>query len=223
MTASATAPRILRIMPREMRLMSERILSLTAMPRGFSPVLCDIVMYSQGLGLGGFADLEAGIEALKAADPSKLTLQGAILDAHGQHAWVVLPSALDLLGDGVTPLEIRNVAEPGELAVAAAYGARLGLEVTVEGTTLSARRVPASDPLLDRLLTDGTPISEDLWWRIWALAQTALAPDTDVSRRHAGAVIVMPDGTVIGRKDNDDETDPGFMLATAKAGKELTT
>jgi len=93
----------------------------------------------------------------------------------------------------------------------------------MDGTALAAHRVTPADPLLDEILENGTPIAEDLWWRVWALAQTALAPDTDISRRHAGAVIVMPDGSVIGRTDNDDETDPAFMLATAKAGKELTS
>jgi len=37
----------LQVMPREMRMMSERILSLTALPKGFALMVCDVAMYSQ--------------------------------------------------------------------------------------------------------------------------------------------------------------------------------
>jgi hypothetical protein len=71
----------------------------------------------------------------------------------------------------------------------------------------------ADDPLLRELQQDGVLIEAELWWRIYHLAQRALTPDSVVSRRHAGPLIVNDDGTVIGRKDNDDETDIGFLIS----------
>lgn len=218
----STDATILRVMPREMRLMSERILSLTELPKGFALMALDLVMYSEAMGLGGFALLETRIDALKPADPRRLTLVSDTgprwrLDANGEHAWFVIPSAIDLLdeaiGDGETAeIEIVGAADPEELAVATAFACRSGLTVTCAGTVLTARRAESlADPVMDKVLQDGCRIAADQWWRIYELAQTALAPDTVVSRRHAGPVIVTEDGTVIGRSDNDDDTDVSFI------------
>ena len=68
------------------------------------------------------------------------------------------------------------------------------------------------EPLLWDLLQNGVSIDADLWWRVYAVAQKALAPDSVVSRRHAGPVIVNDDGSIIGRKDSDDETDLSFLI-----------
>jgi hypothetical protein len=68
------------------------------------------------------------------------------------------------------------------------------------------------EPLHWDVLQNGLSIETDLWWRIYSLAQKALAPDSVVSRRHAGPVIVNDDGTIIGRKDSDDETDLRFLI-----------
>ncbi|MCH4813870.1 hypothetical protein MLE19_21340 [Halomonas neptunia] len=212
---------MLRIMPREMRMMSERILSLTDLPKGFITMICDTIMYSEAMGLGGFAMLEAQIDALKPSDPARLRLDahGQTLDAGGLHAWTVVPSALDLLGFAVSQgktarLTIINTLGANELSVAEGLGRRHGLAVLVEATTLTAEGLDApDDPILTRVLQEGCSIAEDQWWRIWALAQTALSPDSVVSRRHAGPVIVADDGQIIGRKDNDDDTD--FSLITS--------
>ncbi len=94
----------LTIMPREMRLMSERILSLTTLPKGFFLAVTDTVMLSQKLGLGGFAMLEDRFETLRTPDLSRIAVtvengKSLVLDAGGQHAWFVVPSLLDLLGE----------------------------------------------------------------------------------------------------------------------------
>lgn len=215
---------ILRVMPREMRLMSERILSLSSLPKGFFLTVGDFPMYSQKLGLGGFRLFEERAESFKAADPSHLRIidedsDGKIvLDAAGEHAWFVLPSALDLLGEITASTEegqvtVNNVRDPQELAIAADYGPRIGLTVTVNGNVLKARKAEAAvvDETLRALLEEGAEIDAGLWWSVYHHAKQALATDSLVSRRHAGAVIVNEDGTVIGRKDNDDETDVNFL------------
>lgn len=227
---------MLRIMPREMRLMGERILSLTGQPKGLFLSLTDIVMYSEKLGAGGFAMLERSVADFKDAVPARITIvseSGATiaLDAVGQHAWFVLPVVIDLLGElvarfGEGEVTIADAIDPAEFAVATELGRRSGLGITFESgpiarLTAVARPLTgdfrADDPLLAALMDDGTPINEALWWRIYHLARTALAPDTVVSRRHAGPLIVNEDGSVIGRTDNDDDTDISFL---SKSGRE---
>lgn len=219
----------LRVMPREMRLMSERILSLTALPKGFALMIGDVVMLSQALGLGGFALLEQRLPLLRQADPRALTLEGDSLDAGGQQAWIVLASLIDHLGLQLAQgqparITLRNLSDPAELAVAVPLGARVGLAVTLDG--LLARATPRAtreDPVLHRLLHEGCQIEPALWWRIYDCAQTALTPDSVVSRRHAGPVIVTEDGRVIGRSDNDDDTDVGFLARVDVAQTRGTT
>lgn len=228
----------LKIMPREMRLMSERILSLTTLPKGFFLAVTDTVMLSQKLGLGGFAMLEERFEDLRAPDLSRIAVtqengKSLVLDAGGQHGWFVVPTLLDLLGElvarfGDGQVTVVNALEPAELGVATALGGRTGLTVlhtAGDAQVFSATAQPVTgkvatdDPVLWHLLCNGTPIEADLWWRIYDRAKKALAVDTVVSRRHAGPMIVNEDGTVIGRKDNDDETDISFLAAPGAAAQ----
>ncbi len=227
-----TSMTTLRIMPREMRLMSERILSLMALPKGFFLAMQDFVMLSQKVGLGGFAALEERFDLLADAKPEAITItaengSALVLDAGNQHGWVVVPSLLDLLGEltakhGEARITVRNAVEPAEVKIAEALGGRTGLSVTVEeGGVVTAKpqpltgRVAEDDPVLWDLLCNGTPIEADLWWRVYHHAKKALAADTVVSRRHAGPMIVNEDGSVTGRKDNDDDTDVSFLAAPA--------
>lgn len=221
----------LRIMPREMRLMSERILSLTALPKGFALMVQDVVMYSEKMGFGGFAHLEKRLPELLEADPAKIRItregEGEIaLDAGGQHAWFVVPSLIDLLvegvvADGTARVEISNIADPAELGIASGLAARAGLSVECRIGKISmvtaSKASTVSDPVLQAALEDGCMIEADQWWRIYHLAQTALTPDSVVSRRHAGPLIVTEDGKVIGRTDNDDDTDISFLSNVAKS------
>jgi len=221
----------LTVMPREMRMMTERILSLTALPPGFAAMASDVVMFSQRFGLGGFARLERRLDALKRADPAALAIVGEDeghidLDGGGEDAWVVAPTLVDLLGElavrhGTGSIAVANVVDPEELRVALPLAARSGLSASMAGAVTGPVFVAGvqrltgetarDEPLLWDLLRQGCRIEAALWWRIYALAQTALAPDSVVSRRHAGPLIVTEDGTVIGRKDNDDETDLAFL------------
>lgn len=229
MNSSHSSPSM-RVMPREMRLMSERIFSLSSLPKGFFLAVGDIPMYSQKLGLGGFKLFEQRFESFKSAAPGRITIASEdgnrmTLDACGEHAWFVLPTAIDLLGEltarfGSAELTVTGATDAEELALATRFGGRSGLSISVFGDVLKA--VPAAvtgdvrkdDPLLWSLLDNGAEIESDLWWRIYHLAKQALATDSVVSRRHAGPMIVNEDGTVIGRKDNDDETDVSFLSSS---------
>lgn len=227
-----TETQTLRVMPREMRLMSERIWSLTDLPKGFALMITDVVMYSQALGLGGFPLFEARLPALMPANPHRLKLMSdngdaLALDAGGQHAWVTLPSVLDLAELALAHqdsarITVTDVTDPEELAVASALGARRGLKMELAGNVLTATRIPAADPVLAQVLQDGARIEAAQWWRIYELAQTALTPDSVVSRRHAGVNIVTEDGQIIGRTDNDDDTDPNFINSVGLKPREAT-
>lgn len=231
---SAAMEKTLRIMPREMRMMTERILSLTNLPNGFVLMASDLVMFSQALGLGGFALLERRFEALQGADPARLSVasedgNALTLDASGEHAWVVVPTLVDLLGELAAHHETARITicgamDPEELLVAQAVAARHALCVRIEGAgepvAVASPAVVSGDlrldePVLWTLMLQGVAIDEALWWRVYHLAQKALTPDSPVSRRHAGPLIVNEDGSVTGRKDNDDETDFAFLTTTS--------
>ncbi|MDR6820370.1 hypothetical protein J2X76_005567 [Neorhizobium sp. 2083] len=217
----------MRVMPREMRLMSERIFSLSSLPKGFFLTVGDFPMYSQKLGLGGFQLFEKRFVSFRSAAVARIAIASEeghriTLDAAGEHAWFVLPTALDLLGElaarfGSAELTVLGATDADELAIATRFGGRSGLAISMSGNVLKAvpaavtGDVPKDDPLLWSLLEEGAEIESDLWWRIYHLAKQALATDSIVSRRHAGPMIVNEDGTVIGRKDNDDETDVTFL------------
>lgn len=229
----------LRVMPREMRMMTERVFSLSGQPKGFFLMLQDVVMYSQKLGLGGFALLEMRWESLKRGDPSRFSVaheagDTLTLDAGSQQAWFVIPTVIDLLGEltarcGRASISVINVIDPAELRLAADLAARSGLSVTfLEDAQPALAATPAAvsgdvskdEPLLWDLLQNGAAIDADLWWRIYAIAQKALAPDSVVSRRHAGPIIVNDDGSIIGRKDSDDETDLSFLITPVNKSTE---
>lgn len=228
---SGSSNTVLQIMPREMRMMTERVFSTTALPKGFFLMVQDVVMYSQRLGLGGFKLLEERTASLKDADPSRLSIVSEdddrlVLDGCNQHAWFVIPTAIDLLGElvhkhGRASVTVINVIDASELRLAVELAARSGLAAEfTAGTQPNLSATPAAisgnlatdEPLHWDLLQNGLPIDADLWWRVYSLATKALAPDSVVSRRHAGPVIVNDDGTIIGRKDSDDETDLSLLL-----------
>lgn len=223
----------LRLMPREMRMMSERIFSLAQMPRGFALTLSDVPMYSQYLGLGGFALLRDDHNAFMAADPTALAVTddsatSVTLDLKGQPAWVGLHAILDLAAELAAALgaqaqakiTVLNARHPQELAIAAALAGRIGLQLDYsphgDGAVFSAQPAPVQDPIMAILNHEGTPLAPALWWEIYETARSALAPDTAVSRRHAGVQIVNPDGSVIGRGDNDDDADVDFLARGAR-------
>jgi hypothetical protein len=191
-------------------------------------------MYSQMTGLGGLAHLLDRFERLKVADPGTIAVVdetdgGMTVDCGGEHAWVAIPSLIDLMREqvactGTAMIEITRAGDAAELALAESFGKRFGLDVgfrdsigpRLEARSLAGDRNP--DPVLRNALENGALVPEDLWWRFYDLARKALATDTVVSRRHAGPVMVTEDGKVIGRLDNDDDTDIEFLMNPQAGG-----
>lgn len=223
----------LRLMPREMRQMSERVFSLTSIPRGFSLTLVDVPMLSQHLGLGGFAMLNQSQGAISDADPRAIAVTYEVgdqltVDLAGQHAWIGLNAILDLSAElvathGRAEIAVQRATHPEEFAVAGALAPRTGLSIAVrhgrDGCFVTAVPAPIADPVMEQLNCHGALVPAELWWSIYDTARKALAPDTAVSRRHAGVQIINDDGTIVGRPDNDDEADIGFLAR----GRAVTT
>lgn len=213
------------LLPREVRLVVERILLLTRLPAGAVPSVRDAVLYSAAAGLGGLPLLQSSFETLRACDPAAIGLDEPapgrlVLRGGGQHAWVVLPVLLDALAEaaerrGEATVEIAEVVDAEELRAAAALAPRWGLAVRAEAGALSAVPQPgAEDSVLHRALREGIPVEPALWWTLHHLSNASLSPDTPESRRHAGPVIVEADGQIIGRTDHDDDTDLSLLTAT---------
>jgi hypothetical protein len=206
----------------------ERMLLVAGLPQGFVGAVRDCVLYSHALGLGGFYALQRDYHHLARANPANLTLYKgppARLYGRGEHAWIAAPAALDLAlssfrtgGDGVILLEDLVAYE--ELRVIEGLAARYGAEVEVSaldsaGTSRVRMRTDGSsgeDGVLARALKHGLPLPRALWHELYHRSLAALSPDSIVSRRHAGPVMVDAEGRVHGR--DDDDTD--FALLTGK-------
>ena len=224
-TCQSNPSAVMTVSLREMRMVFERLLQVTRIESGLVPALRDCALYSAALGLGGFASLAQTLEAISKADPRALSLDGLTIDCGGQHAWLAADAALDVATEnlrtgGAGVVTVRNAADLGELRVVEALAQRFGLKaiVTIGATAATIAVSPATDPseiaTLDAIRRNGVRVEAALWWTLYHRSADALAPDSYLSRRHAGPIIVEADGKVIGRQD-EDETDFSLLLADA--------
>jgi len=216
---------------RETRMIVERILLTTGLPDGFVPAVGNCILYSQARRLGGLAAFAASIETIAAArlaDVVLVEVQGAcILEAGGNHAWLVANDALDLAvaehrSSGRGEVEVRNARSTGELRVieglAERHRARAEVEPTSTGAIVRivADALPGEDAVMTAALRDGFPVSRALWRSLYKRSCEALTPDSIESRRHAGPVMVDAHGRVHGRDDDDTDFD---LLLGRQAGQ----
>lgn len=217
----------IQVSVREARMAVERILLTCELPKGYVAAVRECVLLSQSLGLGGFAAIGQAHATLARPDLSRMGAAEPAagmtdFDGGGLHAWLVLPTAMDLAvaqarHDGRSELRVRNVGEPGELRVAEALAARHGCTAQVTddagATLVTVTNGPRPhgmaqwDPLLKHAMDHGWRFDRAHWRDIYALSNKALAPDSVLSRRHAGPVLVDAQGRVVGRTPIDDETD----------------
>ncbi|WP_431284350.1 hypothetical protein ACQW02_05945 [Humitalea sp. 24SJ18S-53] len=141
------------LLPREVRLVVERILLLTRLPAGSVPAVRDVVLYSAAAGLGGLPLLQRRFDDLRSVNLASIriseTAPGHLaVDAGGQHAWMVLPLLLDALGEavarhGAALATVEHVLDAEELGAACAMGPRAGLTLfTAAGACIG----PANGP-----------------------------------------------------------------------------
>lgn len=219
--------RAFRMTVREARMFVGRILLTCGLPSGAAHGVQECILLSQALGLGGFPMLLREHESLDWGKFASLTMKGQdLLDGGGLHAWLALPTVMDLAVDrarrnGSCALRIEGLRAPQELAVAPALAKRYGAVGEVSGTLLTVRNTsrPATpeqwDPLLLEALRDGYDSDEATWKAMHALGNRALAPDSVVSRRHAGPVVLADDGSLVGRIPQDDDFDMNMLKKVA--------
>ena len=224
---TVTTKRTLHVSVREARMSVDRILLTCGLPSGSVHASRECVLLSQSLGLGGFrALLEGhaaismdGFESIRATDAEDGSL---VFDGAGLHAWVILPTLVDLAVDaarrrGNADASVVSVSHAEELGVATGLAKRYGSEIEISQNRLKARNssCPRSaaqwDPLLFDAMMNGYDVEEKLWRAVHALSNAALAGDSVVSRRHAGPVILQDDGSIRGRLPQDDDFDMNML------------
>jgi hypothetical protein len=214
----------------------ERILLVARCLPGYVPAVRECVLVSQALGLGGFSHLLhnhgrlsfSGFEGLALSDDEK----GVAIDGANMHAWLLAPIVADLAVDlarrnGSAEVRVHNVDELAELETVCALVVRQGAIATFAGdgclrvsNAPRPRTLAQWDPLLYAAIRHGFPVEESLWRAVYELSNTALAPDSIVSRRHAGPVILQDDGTLLGRPPQDDDFDFNMLRKVAHGSKE---
>jgi hypothetical protein len=201
---------------RESRMVVERLCQSVGIQDGILRSITDCGVFSVALGLAGFAEIERHLELLHDVAPEKMSASAGggriLLDAGGQHSWVVAEPALDLLVaahrvTGEREISIDNLVEPAEIQVMGALAQKHGLDAEIQPQSdgrIVARlvdRTPGEPTVLDRIVREGIAVSRELWFHLFHRSHDALAPDTVLSRTHTGSIIVKPDGTIIGKED----------------------
>jgi hypothetical protein len=217
--------RTLDVSVREARMFVDRILLTCGIPGGYVPGVRECVLLSEALGLGGLRHLLDVHGTLRMDDYGAVratdTADGLAIDGSGLHAWLLLPSLVDLAVDaarrrGAARIDVSNIQQDRELPVAGAlakrYGARIeGANPMVARNAPHPRTAAQWDPLLDDAVKHGFPVKESLWRAVHKLSNNALAPDSVVSRRHAGPVVLADDGRLLGRVPQDDDFDMNML------------
>ncbi|MHB1570230.1 MAG: hypothetical protein ACYC0H_13640 [Solirubrobacteraceae bacterium] len=79
-----------------------------------------------------------------------------------------------------------------------------------------SRNTPIESAALRRTLRDGFRVDAELWWSLWDRANHALAPDSALSRSHAGASVYDDSGQLLG--ELGEEWDDGYLGASVPVG-----
>jgi hypothetical protein len=245
-TRKTGVSRLIHVSMRESRMCVDRILLVVGLPSGYVAAVRECVLLSQALRLGGFAHLLAHHGELSMAPFQHLQLTdhqdaSVSVDGAGMHAWLLAPTLTDLAVDvarrnGHANFQVRRVIAAGEMHTVAALAVRHGavahvaVSAAVGGDAPCAtielsnaprpRTAEQCDPLLFAAMRDGFAVDEPLWRAIHALSNAALAPDSVVSRRHAGPVILQDDGSIFGRPPADDDFDFNMLRNVAPAATE---
>ena len=218
--------RTLHVSVREARMSVERTLLICGIPGGAVHGVRECVLLSEALGLAGFRYLLQEHASLQWRAFERIEFKGTTLDGGGIHAWLLLPTLVDLAvaqarRDGTTSVAVANVLAPQELKVAEALVKRYGAAAEVTGSTLSVRNAsrPVTaeqwDPFLLAAFRHGFDVEEGIWRALHSLSNSALAPDSIQSRRHAGPVVVRDDGSIEGRVPQDDDFDMSMLKKAA--------
>jgi hypothetical protein len=144
-------------------------------------------------------------------EPRFLAALTASAYLYGIQLGVHLPSGESWIARGRTQEPLRALATPGQ-APPAGGATRLVCTALSGG---AGERVESATTL--RALRDGFMVDAELWWSLWDRANRALAPDSLVSRTHAGASVYDDSGQVLG--ELGEEWDDGYVPPSAGDGE----
>ncbi|MFJ3671419.1 hypothetical protein ACIPSE_33645 [Streptomyces sp. NPDC090106] len=208
---------VIRVSVRELRLMTGRVLLTTAVPFGSVAATRDVVVAAETHGLSGLAGLLDALPALRARH-LRPTLRGdtaAVLpDPREQPPLATAADLLDLAVAAARRHGEATLPAPGQdwsVQALRSLARRLGVTLTCTPDTVTARRLPDAEAGADgpdaadlRALTYGLPVPLALWRRIVAEAETALTPDSPLSRTHAGDSLYGPGGEILAEAGEDE-------------------
>lgn len=207
---------VLDVSVRELRLMTGRVMLTTTVPFGSVAAARDVVVCAEIHGLGGLAGLLDALPALREPhvrpEPRSDGASFTFPDASVQPP---LATAADLLDLAVAAAPeqgtARLVAAGDDWAVRALVplAARHGVELTLDRDELTVRRAAEEtgagpDAAEHRALAYGVRVPTALWDRFVAEAESALTPDSPLSRTHAGDSLFGPGGEILAEVGEDE-------------------
>ncbi|MFF7333923.1 hypothetical protein [Streptomyces sp. NPDC008150] len=207
---------VLSVSVREMRLMTGRVMLTTTVPFGSAAAARDVVVAAEIHGLGGLAGLLDALPALRGPHlrpELRYTAAGFVFpDARAQPPLATAADLLDLAVAAAPADGSARLAAPGgDWAVRALVplAARHGVELTVSRDELTVRRATAGprtgpDAAEHRALSYGVRVPAALWHRVVAEAESALTPDSPLSRTHAGDSLFGPGGEILAEVGEDE-------------------
>lgn len=230
---------VMRLSPRETRLVVERNLLLLGFAQSESGPVRDLFLEAQALGLGALDLLAGDFDRIRERNGQRVTIvsddaEFLRVSAHGSFSLFVAPSIVDLVVDttfrhGRAVVTIDDVLHPRLLAALTASAYRYGVSVVVvdgggvasastadgdahdvtgDVVVIGARAPDTGRPAgvaavaggtaLLRAARQGMPTAASVYWSAYDRALLSLAPDNEVSSRHAGPMMIDADGVVHG-------------------------
>jgi hypothetical protein len=144
----------------------------------------------------------AVVEVGNVAHPHFLAALTASAHLYGVHLGVGLPSGDLWVARGATREPLVRLAD-------AAAGASEGVTRIVCTVVSRGHGDRADSAAVQRALRDGFTVDAELWWTLWDRANQALAPDSMLSRTHAGASVYDDAGRLLG--ELGEEWDDGYV------------
>ncbi|MFJ5846107.1 hypothetical protein [Streptomyces sp. NPDC092903] len=153
----------LRLSPRELRLVTERLLQAQGLALGAVPAVRDLVLHAQAAGLPALQFLADGLGEADRENSGRVeiaaeTAGALVVDCLGQSALVVAPALLDLLqavpAERVT-LWAGRIGHPALAAVLEHQGTDRGVVITVTDAGAETAYAAGLPPLPEALAGDG--------------------------------------------------------------------
>lgn len=209
---------------REFRHIANRFLHARGAARHMVNPVRDVLTFAQARGFDALTELERTQDRIGGFDARIEIRGGAPWSAHGQSAYYVAPTVVDLLivrsapeAAVVTIDDIRGgeiFRQLDEYAQVRGLGLNVAsvddssVTLSFHSTARAASLAPldAEGPAMRDALLNGFNADTEQFWRMFYASDQALTPDSEVSRNHAGTQIYDENGNVVGESDEESYT-----------------